>query len=143
MTDNTTRLDHLVLWARDPIATAGWYERTVGLEPVRVTEFASGDAPFPSVRVNEETLLDLMPLTVADRMTMLPGAAEAAGHPVNHVCLALPRAAFDALLKRLADHSVPASDVAHGSFGARGEAVRSFYFPDPDGNVIEARHYDD
>ena len=31
-----------------------------------------------------------MPLTMAERMKMLPGAGESSGHPVNHICLALP-----------------------------------------------------
>ncbi|MFI6036882.1 VOC family protein [Streptomyces sp. NPDC051315] len=142
MTDNTTRLDHVVLWVRDPLAAAHFYENTVGLEAVRVAEFAAGEVPFPSVRVNDEALLDLMPLSTAEHMTVLPGAADSAGHPVNHICLALPQTAFDALIARLGDRSVPVSDVSHGSFGARGKATRSFYFRDPDGNVIEARHYD-
>jgi catechol-2,3-dioxygenase len=28
------------------------------------------------------------------------------------------------------------------SFGAQGWAPEAFYFVDPDGNVIEARHYE-
>ncbi|MFD5492660.1 VOC family protein [Streptomyces sp. NPDC001812] len=142
MTDSTARLDHVVLWVRDPIAAAGFYEEAVGLAPVRVTDFAAGEAPFPSVRVNEETLLDLMPLTMAERMTMLPGAADSSGHPVNHVCLSLPADGFEALRGRLEERSVPVTDFSHDSFGARGPARRSFYFRDPDGNVLEARHYD-
>ncbi|GGV67340.1 VOC family protein [Streptomyces griseoloalbus] len=142
MTDNTTRLDHVVLWVRDPIAAAGFYEKAVGLEPVRLTDFSVGEAPFPSVRVNQETILDLMPVARADRMTMLPGAAESSGHPVNHVCLSLPADDFDALRSRLEERSVPVTDLSHDSFGARGPAKRSFYFRDPDGNVFEARHYD-
>ncbi|MGC4973109.1 VOC family protein [Streptomyces sp. DT199] len=142
MTDHTPRLDHVVLWVRDPLAAADFYEKAVGLEAVRLAEFAAGEAPFPSVRVNDETILDLMPLSFVERMTMLPGSAESAGHPVNHVCLSLPRGDFDALLSRLEERSVPMSDVAHDSFGARGKAIRSFYFRDPDGNVFEARHYD-
>ena len=142
MTDNTTRLDHIVLWVRDPIASAGFYERSVGLEPVRLTDFAAGEAPFPSVRVNEETILDLMPSAMAERMTMLPGAVESSGHPVNHVCLSLPADRFDALRRRLEERSVPVTELSHDSFGARGLATRSFYFRDPDGNVFEARHYE-
>jgi len=142
MTDHTARLDHVVLWVRDPAAAAGFYEQAVGLTPVRLAEFVAGEEPFPSVRVNEDCLLDLMPSSAAERMTMLPGAAESAGHPVNHVCLALPRGDFDALRARLEERAVPVSDLAHGSFGARGDATRSFYFRDPDGNVVEARHYD-
>lgn len=142
MTDNTARLDHVVLWVRDPVASAEFYEKAVGMEPVRLTEYSTGAVPFPSVRLNEETILDLMPLTMAERMTMLPGAADSSGHPVNHVCLALPGDDFDALRARLEERAVPVSDISHGSFGARGNATRSFYFRDPDGNVFEARHYD-
>ncbi|MCL7423863.1 VOC family protein [Streptomyces sp. YS415] len=142
MTDHTARLDHAVLWVSDPIGSAEFYEKTLGAEPVRLADYAAGQVPFPSVRLNEETILDLMPLTMAERMTMLPGAAESAGHPVNHLCVALGADAFDALLDRLQERAVPVSDVAFGSFGARGPAKRSFYFRDPDGNVFEARHYD-
>ncbi|UUU21222.1 VOC family protein [Streptomyces sp. DSM 40750] len=142
MTDNATRLDHVVLWVQEPIAAAGFYEKAVGLEPVRVTEYAAGQAPFPSVRLNDETILDLMPLTVAETMKMVPGAADSAGHPVNHVCLAMPGDAFDELRTRLEERAVPVSDFSYDSFGARGMARRSFYFRDPDGNVFEARHYE-
>ncbi|RRR73189.1 VOC family protein [Streptomyces sp. RP5T] len=142
MTDNSIRLDHVVLWVRDPVASADFYEKTLGTEPVRLTDFAAGAVPFPSVRLSDETLLDLMPLALAAGMNMVPGAAESAGHPVNHVCLALPADEFETLRARLAEQSVPLSDLSHDSFGARGMARRSFYFRDPDGNVIEARHYD-
>ncbi|GGT12397.1 VOC family protein [Streptomyces chromofuscus] len=141
MTDNTTRLDHVVLWVRDPVAAADFYEKAVGLEPVRLTEFAAGQVPFPSARVNDETIIDLMPLTMAERMTMLTGAADSSGHPVNHVCLALSEDDFDALRARLQERSVPVTDIGHDSFGARGNARRNFYFRDPDGNFFEARHY--
>ncbi|MBC9724675.1 VOC family protein [Streptomyces sp. TRM68367] len=142
MTDNSTRLDHVVLWVRDPIASAAFYEKAAGMEPVRLTDFAAGTVPFPSVRLNEETIFDLMPLAMAERMTMVPGAADSSGHPVNHVCLSLPSDGFDTLRARLENQTVPVSDVSRDSFGARGPAKRSFYFRDPDGNVFEARHYD-
>ncbi|MFF9176325.1 VOC family protein [Streptomyces sp. NPDC014793] len=141
MTDHTTRLDHVVLWVADPVAAAAFYENAVGLEPLRLAEYTEGKVSFPSVRVNEETILDLAPRSLAERMDMLPGAADSAGHPVNHVCLSLPPAGFDALRARLDGRAVPLTDIGYGSFGARGEATRSFYFRDPDGNVIEVRHY--
>ncbi|MER6627040.1 VOC family protein [Streptomyces sp. NPDC000987] len=142
MTDNTARLDHVVLWVRDPLASAGFYEKAVGLEPLRVTEFAAGTTSFPSVRLNDETIFDLAPLTMTGKMNMLPGAADSAGHPVNHVCVSLPGPDFEALRTRLEEHGVPMSDISYDAYGARGTARRSFYFRDPDGNVFEARHYD-
>ncbi|WP_446046199.1 VOC family protein [Streptomyces olivaceus] len=142
MTDNTTRLDHVVLWVRDPVTAAGFYEENLGLRPLRVTEYAAGTVSFPSVRLNEETILDLAPHSMAERMRVLPGADASAGHPVNHVCLSLSRPDFEALRTRLEEGSVPVSELSHDSYGARGPARRSFYFADPDGNIIEARHYD-
>jgi catechol 2,3-dioxygenase-like lactoylglutathione lyase family enzyme len=143
MTKKSMRLDHVVLWVSDPVAAARFYTEAVGLEPVRVAEFVEEKVAFPSVRVNEETILDLAPHTLAEHMRMLPGAADSAGHPVNHICLSLPVGAFDALRARLEHHGVPMSDIGHDSFGARGNAPRTFYFRDPDGNVFEARHYDE
>ncbi|MEU6808499.1 VOC family protein [Streptomyces sp. NPDC046831] len=142
MTDNTARLDHVVLWVRDPVAAADFYEKAVGLEPLRVAEFAAGEVSFPSVRLNEETVFDLAPLTMTRHMDVLPGAAASAGHPVNHVCLSLTADDFDALRARLDERAVPVSELSYDAFGARGKARRSFYFRDPDGNVVEARHYD-
>ncbi|MGW5787703.1 VOC family protein [Streptomyces sp. NPDC003757] len=142
MTDNTTRLDHVVLWVSDPVAAAGFYEKNLGFEPLRVTEYAAGTVSFPSVRINDETILDLAPHSMAARMRMLPGAEAGAGHPVNHVCLSLPAHDFDALRTRLQEQSVPVSDLSYDSYGARGPARRSFYFGDPDGNIVEARHYE-
>ncbi|WP_328772412.1 VOC family protein [Streptomyces sp. NBC_00286] len=142
MTDNSIRLDHVVLWVRDPVASADFYEKTLGMEPLRVTEFAAGLVSFPSVRLNDETIFDLAPLPLAPRMDAVPGAAESAGHPVNHVCLSLPGEDFDALRARLEERAVPVSDFSYDAFGARGMAKRSFYFRDPDGNIFEARHYE-
>ena len=141
MTNPTVRLDHVVLWVTDPVAAAGFYGRMLGLEPLRVAEFVAGEVPFPSVRVDEGTIIDLAPHTLAERMPALPGVTGSAGHPVNHICLALSLDAFDALRARLAEHAVPMTDFGHDSFGARGKAPRNFYFRDPDGNVVEARHY--
>ncbi|GGN68828.1 dioxygenase [Streptomyces albiflavescens] len=142
MTDNSTRLDHVVLWVRDPVVSADFYEKAVGLEPLRVTEFAAGKASFPSVRLNEETIFDLAPLPLAEYMNVVPEGAESAGHPVNHVCLSLAGREFEALRARLEERSVPLSGFSYDSYGARGMAKRSFYFRDPDGNVFEARHYE-
>jgi catechol 2,3-dioxygenase-like lactoylglutathione lyase family enzyme len=142
MTDNSTRLDHVVLWVRDPVASADFYEKAVGLEPIRVTDFAAGKASFPSVRLNEETIFDLAPLSMAEGMNVVPGAADSAGHPVNHVCLSLAGEDFDVLRARLEERAVALSDFTYDAFGARGKAKRSFYFRDPDGNIFEARHYE-
>jgi catechol 2,3-dioxygenase-like lactoylglutathione lyase family enzyme len=141
------RLDHVVLWVADPLAAVDFYQRVVGLAAVRAEEFRSGSAPFPSVRVSTDSIIDLMPRTTAPGDQTAPGAVlspahPTAGHPVNHVCLALGREDFDALRGRLERAGVDVPVTLERSFGARGLAPRTCYFQDPDGNVVEARHYD-
>jgi glyoxylase I family protein len=127
------RLDHVVLWTKDPRAAVDFYTKVVGLAPERLSEFESGEAPFPSVRVCADSLIDLMPLKMAEGK---------AGPPVNHVCLALSRAEYDALDARLQAAGVDTLGRRDHNFGALGWAPQAFYFADPDGNVIEARYYE-
>ena len=136
------RLDHIVLWSEDPLRAVEFYEQVLGLEGVRVEEFRSGKAPFPSVRVAEDSIIDLAPLSMAAGLNAQPGAEGSAGHKLNHFCLALGRDEFDALLTRLAERNIPVPMTMKNSFGARGHAPETIYFADPDGNVIEARYYD-
>ncbi|WP_044512479.1 VOC family protein [Mycobacterium simiae] len=119
-----------------------FYTQVVGLEPVRFDEFEAGEAPFPSVRVCEESIIDLVPLAGIDAVETLTKVPGSAGHAVNHVCLALSKSEYDALDRRLRDAGVDTGARLTRSYGARGWAPHGFYFSDPDGNVIEARHYD-
>lgn len=134
-------IDHIVLWVQDPIASLQFYEQVVGLPGVRVEEFKSGEAPFLSVRVSPESIIDLMALSSAPGTESLTKAPGSTTHPVNHLCLAMSKAEFDALIGRLENISVDTQARLRQSFGARGLAPETLYFKDPDGNVIEARYY--
>jgi catechol 2,3-dioxygenase-like lactoylglutathione lyase family enzyme len=135
------RMDHVVLWVEDPLRAVEFYESVVGLAGVRVDEFRAGQAPFPSVRVTADTVIDLMARFAAPVVDAMAGGGASAGHPVNHVCLAMSEVEFEALRGRLAAHGIATSSMMEQSFGARGLAPRAFYFRDPDGNVLEARYY--
>jgi len=130
------------LWTKDPRVALDFYSRVVGLTPVRSGEFEAGEAPFPSVRVSEDSIIDLMPLQMADGLGSVAGAEGSAGHPVNHVCLAVSKPEYDALDRRLQAEGVETSARMNHTFGARGWAPHAYYFADPDGNVVEARYYD-
>jgi catechol 2,3-dioxygenase-like lactoylglutathione lyase family enzyme len=119
-----------------------FYSRVVGLTPVRFGEFEAGEAPFPSVRVSDDSIIDLMPVEMASGIgsaTLVDGSA---GHQVNHVCLAMSKAEYEALDQRLQAEGVDTGARMNRSFGARGWAPHTYYFADPDGNVLEARYYD-
>lgn len=136
------RIDHVVLWVADPLRSVEFYEGVVGFPGVRVEEFRAGKAPFPSVRLSADAVIDLMRLDVAPALNALPGAAGSAGNKVNHLCLALGRADYDALRARLTAAGVATPVTMRDSFGAQGQAPEAYYFADPDGNIVEARYYD-
>lgn len=137
-------IDHVVLWVEDPRRAIDFYTNVVGLVGVRVDEHAAGSAPFPSVRVSDTSILDLVPAAAAPFTAQFTGETipTAAGKPMNHVCLAMDRSELDALAARLATAAVSTHRIGETSFGARGWSKHWFYFQDPDGNVIEARHYE-
>jgi glyoxylase I family protein len=136
------RLDHIVLWTKNLPASMDFYTKVIGLAPVRFDEYRAGDAPFPSVRVCEDSIIDLMAIEGIDATDLLTKVTGSAGHPVNHVCLALSKTEYEALDRRLQAAGVDTSARLDRSYGARGWAPHIYYFADPDGNVIEARYYD-
>jgi catechol 2,3-dioxygenase-like lactoylglutathione lyase family enzyme len=136
------RLDHIVLWTKDSRASMDFYSRVLGLSPVRFDEFEAGQAPFPSVRVSDDSIIDLMPREMAAGLGSFANAEDSAGHPVNHVCLALSKSEYDALDRRLQAAGVDTSARMNHTYGAKGWAPHAYYFADPDGNVLEARYYE-
>jgi glyoxylase I family protein len=136
------RLDHVVFHVADPLRSAEWFRRVVGLEPVRLEEYKHGDSPFPSVRIADDAIIDLSPVSAAaelERSTHAPGSV---GHVVNHVCISMTREEYDALDERLQADGRDTSARVRPTYGARGWAPENFYFQDLDGNIIEARFYE-
>jgi catechol 2,3-dioxygenase-like lactoylglutathione lyase family enzyme len=120
-------LDHVVLNCQDVDRSLGWYVEELGLQPVRVDEWRAGTAPFPSVRVDDATIIDLV-------------AADRSGVNVDHICLVVEPTDLGALAAS-GRFEVVGDGPVGGLFGARGYAT-SLYVRDPDGNTIELRAYD-
>ena len=121
-----TAFDHLVLRCADVETTLAWYDTVLGLQPLRVKEWRAGEAPFPSVRVDAGTIIDLV----------LGGAAAGSGS-LDHFCLVVDEIDLDALA------ASGVFDVVDGPatrYGARGNGT-SLYVRDPDGVIVELRHY--
>lgn len=137
-------LDHVVLWVSDVWKSMDFYTEVMGLEPVRAEEFRAGKAPFPSVRISPVSILDITPLTGIEGTEALTKTQGTAGHLVNHVCLTMTQAEYVALEARLQAAGVDTSaQLDRRTYGAQGWAPTAFYFSDPDGNVIEARYYEE
>lgn len=117
-------LDHIVLTTPDVERALSFYVGLLGMQGDRVEEWRAGAVPFPSVRVTPGTLIDLQ-------------AGERTGVNMDHLCLVVDSADVDAVA------TDARFDVIEGPvdrYGARGMG-RSVYVRDPDGNVVELRHY--
>jgi catechol 2,3-dioxygenase-like lactoylglutathione lyase family enzyme len=135
-------IDHVVLWVDNPRNSLSFFVDVVGLRPERAQDFEAGTAPFPSVRLNYLTILDLMDRSTVSLVQDFTGGGDSGGRPINHICLAMNAAEYSALAARLLAQNVELIAGGERSFGAQGLAERSEYFHDLDGNVIEIRHYD-
>ncbi|MGW4293344.1 VOC family protein [Micromonospora chersina] len=119
-----TGFDHLVLAVTDVERSLSFYCDTLGLAPVRVDRWRAGEVPFPSVRVNADTIIDLV-------------RGEPDGSNVDHFCLVVEPLDWAAVVES-GVFTVLTGPVPR--FGARGTAT-SIYVRDPDGNTVELRWY--
>ncbi len=125
-------MDHIVLNVADVERSLRFYTQVLGLKGERLDEFRGGKVGFPSVRINGDTLIDLM----------RSATAEASNGTVNlnHFCLVAESTDLTALAQSLRADGVPIVQEPVSRWGAHGQAS-SIYILDPDGNEIEIRCY--
>ncbi|MGD1000253.1 MAG: VOC family protein [Candidatus Brocadiia bacterium] len=133
-------MDHIALNVRDMNSMLRFYVAVLGLKPERLDLYRKRKAPFPSVRVNADTIIDLFPAAMwqgkqGKRVRKLNPDAR-----LNHVCLAIRKGEWASFLKRIRKCGVHVLEGPVPRWGAHGTGI-SVYFYDPDGNKIEVRHY--
>ncbi len=119
-----TGLDHVVVMVADPERALDFYCGLLGGTPERADEWRRGEVFFPSVRLDATTIIDLFP-------------AAPEGRNMDHLCLVVEVTDLQALA------GSGRFDVVGGPaelFGAQGQG-QGLYVRDPDGNVVELRHY--
>ncbi len=127
-------MDHIVLNVADAERSLAFYMGPLGLKGERIQAFREGEVGFPSVRINEHTLIDLSPNgeSPADRGTIRGN--------LNHFCLVVDQVDFSMVLDFLKEKGVEVITGPVSRWGARGRAT-SIYILDPDRNEIELRCY--
>jgi catechol 2,3-dioxygenase-like lactoylglutathione lyase family enzyme len=120
-----TGLDHIVLNTTDVERSLDWYTQVLGLGGERVEEWRRGEAPFPSVRIDESTIIDLF-------------QKERGAENLDHFCLVMPAGDWEEMVEA---GEIPIDHGPSEVFGARGMG-RSIYTRDPDGNTVELHRYD-
>ncbi len=117
-------LDHVVFRVTDMERSVQWYRDVLGLQVVRLDEWRQGTAPFVSVRITPDTIIDLQ-VGVVD------------GTNVDHIALVVDDVDLAVLAAsgRFGEIAPP-----RPLFGARGMGL-GIYVRDPDGHGIELRTY--
>lgn len=120
-------LDHIVLRVSNVERSLDWYTDQLGLAPVRVAEWRAGACPFPSVRICEGTIIDL-----------IAGDVDLGRRNLDHFCMVVSASDLAAVRRSGEFEIVRDPDVE--LYGAQGYAD-GLYISDPDGNEIELRAY--
>lgn len=115
-------LDHIVLKVSDPAASLAWYRDNLGLTPEREEEWRKNEVPFPSIRIDATTLIDLFE-TPPD------------GTNVDHFSLRVDDCDLDAIA---ASGRFKVLDGPNLIWGATGWGI-GLYVSDPDGNMVELK----
>jgi catechol 2,3-dioxygenase-like lactoylglutathione lyase family enzyme len=130
-------IDHIVLNVEDDEKMIPFYENILQFPTERLYEYRSGKVPFPSLRLNADTIIDLFPKKMWERHVHAGSGRE----NMNHFCIVLPQADWQGLMERLQAHSISIEEGPVQRWGAHGDGI-SVYFRDPEGNLIEAKHYE-
>ena len=128
-----TAMDHIVLNISDIDRSLQFYMDVLGLKAERLDEYRKGEAPFPSVRISDDTLIDLFP---SKDMPL----GESAPKNLNHYCMVAEALDLNELVDNLREQGVTVLQEPVSRWGAHGRAM-SVYILDPDGNQVEIRSY--
>jgi catechol 2,3-dioxygenase-like lactoylglutathione lyase family enzyme len=126
------RVDHLVLTVADIEATTRFYERALGLE----REFFRG----PEGQPRHALLFGRQKINLQDRATETPTKARAPTFGSGDFCL-IAAVPLERVIERLHREGVQIEAGPVARRGALGP-IRSVYFRDPDGNLVEVAEYD-
>ena len=131
------KLDHIVLNVENVEEMITFYTEVLQLRAERLNEFRNNEVPFPSVRLTEESIIDLFLRKLWEELY-----PEIVCRPnQNHFCLSTDKPRWDRLLDRIKDYNIPIDTGPAKRWGAYGTGI-SFYIQDPEKNVIEIRYYE-
>jgi catechol 2,3-dioxygenase-like lactoylglutathione lyase family enzyme len=125
------RVDHLVLTVEDIEATTRFYERALGFE--RESFRGPEGQPRHALRFGEQKI------NLQDRDTATPTKARRPTTGSGDFCV-IATAPLDEVLAHLRAVGVPIEAGPVPRRGALG-TLRSIYFRDPDGNLVEVAEY--
>ncbi len=130
-------MDHIVLNVLNDEEMISFYADVLMMPTERLDAYRSGKVPFPSVRLNPDTIIDLFP----KNLWQTDDSATTGYTNLNHLCIALSKPSWDTLVAQLQDNHVSIEVGPVQRWGAHGSGT-SIYFRDPENNLIEVRYYE-
>jgi catechol 2,3-dioxygenase-like lactoylglutathione lyase family enzyme len=124
-------IDHLVLTVRDIEATTRFYERALGME----REFFRG----PEGQPRHALRFGRQKINLQDRATETPTKARAPTFGAGDFCL-IAAVPLDEVIEHLRAQAIAIEAGPVARRGALGP-IRSVYFRDPDGNLVEVAEH--
>ena len=101
-------MDHIVLNVEDEEKMIAFYSKILMFAPERLEEYRAGDVPFPSVRLNSDTIIDLFPKKIWQKSARAGQGRE----NLNHFCIALSKRTWKDLLERLqANNAIGSANI--------------------------------
>jgi catechol 2,3-dioxygenase-like lactoylglutathione lyase family enzyme len=128
-----TELDHIVLRVQDVEVSLLFYTETLGLKAERVELWQKGEVRFPSARLNDDTIIDFF--ASEDRPVNRDGVRNQ-----DHFCMVIEPTDMEELKSKFEAMGVDIQAGPGKRWGSHGDGI-SLYVYDPDGNVVELRHY--
>ena len=128
-----TEMDHIVLRVKDVETSLRFYSETLGMKTERVEQWKAGEIRFPSVRLNDDTIIDLF---ASDQEPIGRDGARSQ----DHYWMVIEPTDMEELKSKCEAIGVGIQAGPGKRWGSHGDGI-SLYIYDPDDNVVELRHY--
>ena len=120
--------DHLVINTRNVDRAIEFYRDVLGLEILREEEYRAGKVGFVSVRITDETIIDVRP----------HASDEPFVKNVDHICVRLAPTDLNRVIEELQARGFETQNEINTRWGAQGYG-ESLYISDPEGQTIELK----
>ena len=128
-----TEMDHIVLRNQDVETSLRFYTEVLGMQAERVEQWRAGEVRFPSARINADTIIDFF------GTDQEPIGKDGAKNQ-DHFCMVIEPTDMEELKAKFEAMGVEIQAGPGKRWGSHGDGI-SLYIYDPDGNVVELRHY--
>ena len=128
-----TEMDHIVLRNKDVETSLRFYTEVLGMQAERVEQWRAGEVRFPSARLNADTIIDFF------GTDQEPIGKDGAKNQ-DHFCMVIEPTDMEDLKAKFEAMGVEIQAGPGKRWGSHGDGI-SLYIYDPDGNVVELRHY--